>query len=691
MANSYNNQDAWDNRYVNGDDLNYALGLTRERVLAKPKPDPNGDTLKHDVSGGLIWKSKGTGAKLQADVRLPIFLTEDGYVASTNDAAQIGLQLEHITPTGSSTWANASGLEIRSAVDSQGFSYSGGLRVKFGTGLTLASDGSLVPDYSALATALEGNGLVANNGKLDINPDTTKGVALSGDKLYIKTGTGISYDSNGNLVATSATIHDSAGRGILWNSNTGAEKLDIDLYGDESNASIGGTALSGLELVTHYNASSAGNYDPDDQLRIRLNNIVYTGTDTPVNFSGLEIIAPTDIEGFGGLQGGLKVKTGDYITFDAAGALTVNYNDLVFNFGRNSLGNGLQYESNSSKVSVKGALYDSNHTGAISVDSSGVDVHKATSNLFGVSKLFSNTVQEVAANSVTATAGRTYGVQMNSVGQLVVNVPWENNYDTWRPVQVNGNDVLNSVIDTDEILNFVNSASITIPTPTSADSYEFAFNVRPKSGGGLAIDTGTGTEGVYIDLTQGSGSYDSTNHTWTIPLEQDNNTVVSIELDVANGNSVDPGLVLTTTSVASNDDTHVPTSGAVSAAIANAVGNMTGITPVIASALPSITTEAAYNNNKNKLYLIAVSNPVDDTSGTGGVSTTPNATGNASHPSPTGAAGDDYYEEYILIDKGSTYSGANRYVWEKIGDTSFSIMSIGITQTTAIVQAAFGF
>ena len=39
-------------------------------------------------------------------------------------------------------------------------------------------------------------------------------------------------------------------------------------------------------------------------------------------------------------------------------------------------------------------------------------------------ELFSDTDQSVAANSVTATAGRTYGLQLNSSGQAVVNVPW---------------------------------------------------------------------------------------------------------------------------------------------------------------------------------------------------------------------------------------------------------------------------
>ena len=48
----------------------------------------------------------------------------------------------------------------------------------------------------------------------------------------------------------------------------------------------------------------------------------------------------------------------------------------------------------------------------------------ARSTIKGGVELFSDTVQTVAANAVTATASRTYGVQLNSDGQAVVNVPW---------------------------------------------------------------------------------------------------------------------------------------------------------------------------------------------------------------------------------------------------------------------------
>jgi hypothetical protein len=48
----------------------------------------------------------------------------------------------------------------------------------------------------------------------------------------------------------------------------------------------------------------------------------------------------------------------------------------------------------------------------------------ATATAKGAIELFSGTAQSVAANTVTTTAGRTYGIQLNSAGQAVVNVPW---------------------------------------------------------------------------------------------------------------------------------------------------------------------------------------------------------------------------------------------------------------------------
>ena len=56
---------------------------------------------------------------------------------------------------------------------------------------------------------------------------------------------------------------------------------------------------------------------------------------------------------------------------------------------------------------------------------------KATSTVLGLVEIFDNTVQSVAANAVTTTASRTYGVQLNSADQMVVNVPWVDTNTTY--------------------------------------------------------------------------------------------------------------------------------------------------------------------------------------------------------------------------------------------------------------------
>lgn len=91
----------------------------------------------------------------------------------------------------------------------------------------------------------------------------------------------------------------------------------------------------------------------------------------------------------------------------------------------------------------------------------------ATSTVPGVVELGSDTVQTIVANSVTAESGRTYAIQKNSAGQLVVNVPWTNTTYTNRTLtfQDSGTDrvtfnSLNSNTLTD--INFTNAISATL-------------------------------------------------------------------------------------------------------------------------------------------------------------------------------------------------------------------------------------
>jgi len=60
----------------------------------------------------------------------------------------------------------------------------------------------------------------------------------------------------------------------------------------------------------------------------------------------------------------------------------------------------------------------------ITAGANDISLDLATATTRGGVELFSNTDQSVAANAVSSTAGRTYGIQLNSANQAVVNVPW---------------------------------------------------------------------------------------------------------------------------------------------------------------------------------------------------------------------------------------------------------------------------
>lgn len=92
---------------------------------------------------------------------------------------------------------------------------------------------------------------------------------------------------------------------------------------------------------------------------------------------------------------------------------------------------------------------------------------EATASVRGGIELFSNTSQSVAANAVTATASRTYGIQLNSSGQAVVNVPWvDTNTDTNTTYSAGKDlDLSGTTFDIEPTLNHVNA--ITTATDTS--------------------------------------------------------------------------------------------------------------------------------------------------------------------------------------------------------------------------------
>tara|TARA_R110000744_G_scaffold160678_8_gene276981 strand:- start:133 stop:1773 length:1641 start_codon:yes stop_codon:yes gene_type:complete len=120
---------------------------------------------------------------------------------------------------------------------------------------------------------------------------------------------------------------------------------------------------------------------------------------------------------------------------------------------------------------------------------------KATNSALGLVKLEDGAVQSTAANAITTTASRTYGLQFNASDQLVVNVPWSNTTYTAG----NGLDLSGTTFSTDIRSN----SGLTIT------STELDLNLSASSITGTLDETdgGTGlTSYTTGDVLYASGS-----------------------------------------------------------------------------------------------------------------------------------------------------------------------------------------
>ena len=172
-----------------------------------------------------------------------------------------------------------------------------------------------------------------------------------------------------------------------------------------------------------------------------------------------------------------------------------------------------------------------------------------TSSALGLGKLFSDTEQSVAGNAVTATASRTYGIQANSSDQLVVNVPWTDNNDNYTYALSVG-----AVSSNESTLSLVGSGGGATTTAKFSGTTNEIEITTPATGDGGDI-----TIGLPDDVTIGGDL-----------------TTVG---DVAFGSLTDTGESITITKfvdeadgINNNDnDTSIPTSAAVQEAIDTAL------------------------------------------------------------------------------------------------------------------------
>ena len=119
----------------------------------------------------------------------------------------------------------------------------------------------------------------------------------------------------------------------------------------------------------------------------------------------------------------------------------------------------------------------------------------ATASVLGLMKLFSDTQQDTAAESVSSTASRTYGIQFNSSDQAVVNVPWSdtNTQNTYVLDKAAGSTdlILSKNGSTQDTIQFTGTSNEVTVTGTAEDAYVFGLPDDVTIAGELTV-SGTG-------------------------------------------------------------------------------------------------------------------------------------------------------------------------------------------------------
>ena len=145
---------------------------------------------------------------------------------------------------------------------------------------------------------------------------------------------------------------------------------------------------------------------------------------------------------------------------------------------------------------------------------------EATSAVRGGIELFSDTDQSVAANAVSATASRTYGIQLNAAGQAVVNVPWADTNTVYTlpvatDVALGGIELFSNVDQTVAAnavtttanrtygiqLNAANQAVVNVPWTDSTQTT--VANLSGGSAGTLPYQSGANTTSMLAAGTSG--------------------------------------------------------------------------------------------------------------------------------------------------------------------------------------------
>jgi len=143
-----------------------------------------------------------------------------------------------------------------------------------------------------------------------------------------------------------------------------------------------------------------------------------------------------------------------------------------------------------------------NKLDAVAASANNYSLPEATATAKGGIELFSNTDQSVAATAVSATASRTYGLQLNSAGQGVVNVPWVDTNTTYSVgagglTQQNFTTTLKNKLDA--VAASANNYSLPEATATAKGGIELFSNTDQSVAATAVSATASRTYGLQLN------------------------------------------------------------------------------------------------------------------------------------------------------------------------------------------------
>ncbi|MDB4439174.1 tail fiber domain-containing protein [bacterium] len=368
------------------------------------------------MSGNLILNANPTIA-LQSATKQYV---DTIYTAGTGLSIS-GTEFSLVTPVSSAT-ALATGRTIGMTGDVVWTSASFD-----GTG-NVTGTAAIQPNSVALGTDTTGNYVSAG---------ATSGAGISGS-VSSEGGT-FTVTSNATDANTASTIVARDASGNFAAGAITATSFTGDITGNADTA----TALQTSRTINGVSFNGTANITVADSTKLPLGggamtgaittNSTFDGRDVSVDGSKLDGIETnadvtdvTNVTAAGALMDSEVTNLAQVKAFSSADYATAAQGTLAANALPKSGGALTGAVTTSSTfdgrdVSVDGAKLD-----GIATSANNYSLPLATTTVRGGIELYSNTDQTVVPNTVTATAGRTYGLQLNSANQAMVNVPWIN-------------------------------------------------------------------------------------------------------------------------------------------------------------------------------------------------------------------------------------------------------------------------